>query len=152
MAESELDSKILLDCEAVVQGMGCEIVEIRTLRGKQGAQVFIVIYQAGGVSIDLCADVLKTLRPRLQMLTDDQDVRIEISSPGLDRVIKGNREFRIFRGRGIRILSQIDNEWVSGILDDVTESGLSLKTGAEIKSFAFSDIRKAKLDDTQEGV
>jgi ribosome maturation factor RimP len=152
MVETELDRKIMEDCEAVVQGMGCRIVEARTLRGKKGVQVFIVIFRAEGVSLELCCDVLKTLRPRIQMLTNDPGAHIEVSSPGLERLIKDSREYRIFCGRGLRLLAAGETEWRTGILADVADTTLTLKSGDASQTFAFSDIRKAKLDHTQEGV
>jgi ribosome maturation factor RimP len=152
MAETELDKKILEDCETVVQGMGCRIVEVRTLLGKKNAQVFIVIFRAEGVSLEVCSDVLKTLRPRIQMLTNDPDARIEVSSPGLERLIKDSREYHIFRGRGLRLLAAGESEWRAGILADVADKTLTLKSGDASQTFAFSDIRKAKLDHTQEDV
>jgi ribosome maturation factor RimP len=152
MAETELDRKILEDCETVVQGMGCRIVEVRSLRGKKGAQVFIVIFRDEGVSLEVCADVLKTLRPRIQMLTNDPGAHIEVSSPGLGRLIKDSREYSIFRGRGLRLLAEDGGEWIAGILTEVSDKTLTLKSGDTSRTFAFSDIRKAKLDHTQEGV
>jgi ribosome maturation factor RimP len=148
----ELGSLIFGDCEAVVRGLGYDIVELRALRAKKGAQVYIVIYAARGVSLDDCSAVLKTLRPRIQMLTNMPDVHIEVSSPGTGRVIKTPREYQIFRGRGIRILAGDSKEWTAGILGDTTGESLTLSSGGEIKTFAFSDIRKAKLDHTQEDV
>jgi ribosome maturation factor RimP len=150
--EGELDNLILGDCEAVVRGMGFEILEARSVRGKKDVQVYIVIYAAGGVSLDSCGDVLKTLRPRLQMLSGDSDVHIEVSSPGLERVIKSKREYGIFRGRGLRVLAEGQSEWAAGIITDVTDASLTLEAGGASLTFAFSDIRKAKLDHTQEGV
>ncbi|MDR1932571.1 MAG: ribosome maturation factor RimP [Spirochaetales bacterium] len=152
MAESGLDDIILADCEAVAGGMGFDIVDVRTLRAKRGVEAYIVIYRAEGVSLDDCADVLKTLRPRIQMLSGDSDVRIEVSSPGLGRVIKSRREYKIFRGRGMRILAAQSGEWTAGIITDVTDENLTLRAGDASVTFAFSDIRKAKLDHTQEGV
>ena len=149
---SELDTKILEDCEAVVRGMGCEIVELKSIRGKKGVQVFIVIHASSGVSTDLCSTVLTTLRPRIQMLTDDPDAGIEVSSPGINRVIKSAREYGIFRGRGLRVLAGDSREWTAGIITEVSDTGLTLNTGGLSKTFAFSDIRKAKLDNTQEVV
>ena len=152
MAENELDKEIVTDCEAVVRGMGCEIVEVRSLRGKKGVQVHIVIFRTEGVSLELCAEVLKTLRPRLQMLTHEADVHIEVSSPGTERVIKSVREYALFRGKGLRVLSEGENDWIQGIIAEVTDNSLTLKSGDVSRTFAFSDIRKAKLDHTQEEV
>jgi ribosome maturation factor RimP len=149
---TELDEKILEDCAPVALGMGCDIVEVRSLRGKNGCQVYIVIWKADGVSLDVCSDVLKTLRPRIQMLTNDPDARIEVSSPGTDRLIKTPREYRIFRGRGVRVLAEGSNEWAAGILADTAEDSITLSSGGILKTFALSGIRKAKLDHTQEDV
>jgi ribosome maturation factor RimP len=151
MAENELENTILADAEPVVRGMGFEIVEVRALRTKTGVRVYMSIYSPQGVSLDSCADVLKTLRPRLQMLTADPDLYIEVSSPGLDRTLKSPREYRIFQGRGLRLLATGENEWRRGLIAEVTDRGLTLQTDGAFQTFAFQDIRKAKLD-SQEGM
>ena len=152
MAETELDKEIMTDCEAVVRGMGCEIVEVRTLRGKKGVQVHMVIFKTEGVSLELCSDVLKTCKPRLQMLTGDTDVQIEVSSPGIERLIKSSREYAVFKGKGLRVLTEGEAEWTGGIITEAAGDSLRLKSGDVSRTIAFSDIRKAKLDHTQEDV
>jgi ribosome maturation factor RimP len=150
MAESELEAAVMADIEPVARGMGFEIVELRALRTKSGVRVYLVIYAREGVSLDSCAEVLKTVRPRLQMLSGDADVYIEVSSPGLERVLRGPREFGVFRGRGVSVLPQGGSEWLGGVMGEVSDEGFSLERGGESRFFAFTDIQKAKLDSQED--
>jgi ribosome maturation factor RimP len=85
------------------------------------------------------------------MLTGDPDVHIEVSSPGLNRVIKNMREYRIFLKRGLAVLAEGQSDWARGILTDVTDRGITLTSDGAAAAYAFGEIRKAKLD-TQEDV
>lgn len=150
MIPNDLDSRILEDIEPIIRGMGLELVELRCVRLKNGAQAFAVIYSPQGVDLEKCSDVLKTIRPRIQMIVDDPDVHIEVSSPGLERVLKDQREYRIFIKRGMRILAKGMTDWIGGVVTEVTEKGIVLTSRGNSWSLAYEDIRKSKLDYTQE--
>jgi ribosome maturation factor RimP len=77
-----------------------------------------------------------------------EDLRLEISSPGINRTLKRQEEFTIFEGRGVRL--KIDDTWVGGIIAGTTEDELILRQGAEQTMIPFRKIRKAKLDYSQE--
>ncbi|GAB4221597.1 MAG: ribosome maturation factor RimP [Spirochaetales bacterium] len=146
----ELDRQILEDVEPVLEGMGYFPVEIRTVIQKSGPRVYIVITKQGGVSIEDTTEVLQVLRPRIQILLNSQEVYLEVSSPGIDRVLKEPREFRAFVGRGIKILREGQKEWMGGILDSIETDLIHLRKGGETFAIPFAQIKKAKLDYTEE--
>lgn len=83
---------------------GVELVDVRYLR-EQGSWVLrIFIDKPGGVSLDDCVRVSRSIEDVL----DVEDMiphryRLEVSSPGLDRVLKTESDFQRFSGRRVRI-------------------------------------------------
>ena len=148
--------------EPLLAGMGLFLVELSVGRLKGATRVNVVIHRkdrmpqgrggqmpqgrGGGVGIDDCADVSRLLLPRLQTMEGLLDVSLEVSSPGIERTIRSQAEYEIFLGRGVRILSGTDTEWIGGIIDHVEGGALWLKKGMEKREFALAEIRKARLD------
>jgi ribosome maturation factor RimP len=102
------------------------------------------------VSIDDCAEVHRTVLPRLELLLDDRDVALQVASPGIERTMKDPRELEVFAGRGVKILKRDSEDWVAGIVRSADAQRVELKTADGVHEIALSDIRKAKLDYTQE--
>jgi ribosome maturation factor RimP len=136
--------------EPLLTGMGISLVELSTARMKGTTRVAVVIYRKEGVGVDDCAEVSRLLLPRLQTIEGLRDVSLEVSSPGIERTIRHQREYELFRGRGARILAGADTEWFGGIIDRVEGGTLWLRKGKERRGFALEDIRKARLDYTVE--
>lgn len=147
MVYSEHFEKDVRDAvEPLLAGMGIFLVELAVGRLKGSTRVSVVIHRKEGVGIDDCADVSRLLLPRLQTMEALLDVRLEVSSPGIERTIRSQAEYEIFLGRGVRILSGSDTEWIGGIIDHVEGGALWLKKGKEKRGFALEEIRKARLD------
>ena len=142
--------------EPVVSGMGLSIVDLSSTTIQKRLHVHLVLYKEDGISLDDCAKVHRTIVPRIEMAQENRDVYLEVGSPGLNRNMKCADEFEIFIGRGARILQEDSKEWESGILGGVENGSLSFfeinETGEkELKlKIKIENIRKAKLDDTQE--
>lgn len=146
-----LEDKILSDLEPVLSKMGISIVELSAHKVKSTIQIVLIIHHADGVSLDLCSDAASIVNPRLEMLLDDEDYKLEISSPGIARKIKDPREYSIFQGRGLSYLTTDSNEWAGGIIEACDGSVLQIKEKDEVISIDVADILKSKLDYTQEG-
>jgi ribosome maturation factor RimP len=134
----------------VLAGMGYALVELALGRRKGATRVSVVIYRQEGVGVDDCAEVSGMLLPRLETIEGMMDVSLEVSSPGIERTLRGPTEYAIFVGRGVRVLAGAETEWRSGIIERVEGGMLWLKIGREHKGFALADIRKARLDDSVE--
>jgi ribosome maturation factor RimP len=136
--------------EEIVQGVGFRIVELSASVVKGRTHVNLVIYRPEGVSIDDVALVHKTVLPRIELLLDDRDVALQVASPGIDRTFKDNVEFAVFAGKGVRVLSRERDDWVGGVIGEVTGRDVEIDTPEGAMKIAFSDVQKAKLDYTQE--
>ena len=146
----EKDKMILEDVQAIVQGMGCTAVEAGSAHRRGVLHVVLVIYRRGGVDLDTCSSVYKAVYPRLEMLHPGSEIRLEVSSPGIERNLKSPREFEIFAGLGVRLLLEEESEWRRGVIVSTSQDSVDINSGDETERFLFSSIRRAKLDNSWE--
>jgi ribosome maturation factor RimP len=144
------EQALLDQVKPILEGMGFVLVELRLNRSKRQTHISIVIYRPQGVGIDDCAAVSRNLLPRLELLDWLPDLRMEVSSPGLDRVLRGSHEFEIFKGRGIRVWKDGADDWIDGINGGIVEGVLHLQTGAGNTAISMGAVRKVKLDASSE--
>ena len=143
---TELDDQLRCEVEPIVSGMGFSLVELRHSRSKNQNHVILVVYRPEGVGVNECAAISKNLYPRLELIDGLENLQLQVSSPGLDRVLKSEEEYSIFRGRNVKVMLHGETEWISGKIDSVQEGEISLYNGVEIQRIKMSDIRKGKLD------
>ncbi len=132
--------------DPLLAGMGYALVELAVGRRKGSTFVSVVLYRKEGVGVDDCAEVSGLLMPRLETIEGLSEVSLEVSSPGIERVIRNPREYEIFQGRGVRFLADEETEWRRGIIDHVEGETLWVRHGKDTHGFALSGIRKARLD------
>ena len=128
----------------LLEGMGLSLVELSIGKHRGDTKVNLVLYKDGGISLDDLTEAQKVLRPRLELEYERDSLSVEISSPGMSRVIKDPSEYGIFRGRSIRLL--IGDDWISGTLDGMDDGDVVLKQDGEVRKISPVEIRKAKLD------
>lgn len=104
MAKSNTEKKVLPLLEPIVEEKGLELVDVEFV--KEGANWYLRIYidKDGGVSIDDCEGVSRTLEAKLDE-TDpiEQAYILEVSSPGIDRPLKKDADFVKFQGEIIDV-------------------------------------------------
>ncbi|MDR0320211.1 MAG: ribosome assembly cofactor RimP [Treponema sp.] len=135
---------------AVLEGLGFNLIELTVSRHKGSVQVRAVIYNGRSIGTDDCSKVHRAIMPRLELLFPQQDIYLEVSSPGIDRLIKDGAEFPHYKGRGVRCYRTDISDWTAGILEDAGENGILIKTKDGVESLSFDIIAKAKLDSSQE--
>lgn len=131
----------------IIQGMGFSVVEAQSRPVKGIIHVVIYIYRSGGVSLDDCTKVYRTVMPRLEVVLDSRDISLEISSPGIGRNIRFFREFAIFSGRRIRVLTEDSSEWIQGELLRADDEEIVLTVGDGERRYGRTDIVKAKISE-----
>lgn len=139
-SENELENII----SPLLEGMGLSLVEISIGRHRGDIKVNLVLYKKEGIGLDDLTKAQKTLRPRLELEFDRENLSLEISSPGLSRNIKHNREYQVFVGRSIKLL--IDDEWTEGILKGFENGIILLEIENKELEIPVAGVRKAKLD------
>lgn len=159
------DSSLLESIGPVVEGLGLDLIEVTVSRHRGSVQIRVVVYRgtalAAGISpsspawieekplpvgINDCSRVHHAVLPRLELAFPGQDLYLEVSSPGIDRLIKDGSEFVHYRGRGIRCYRTDISDWSGGILLSSDEEGIVLRNREGELRIPYSLIVKAKLD------
>ena len=134
------------ECSPLIKGLGYDLVDLLIVRRQNNWQVQVVITNKVGIGIDDCTKVHRTVLPRLEALLDSQNIYIEVTSPGMDRVIKNAREFELFVGEKVKIWDRGVSDWIKGVVLSADREAISLKTDFGDQVLPYSQISKAKLN------
>jgi ribosome maturation factor RimP len=139
--------------DRILRGLGLELIELAVFRqrgGRKGSsgtvQIRAVVYKPGVIGLEDCSRAHRALLPRLELAFAGLDLSVEVSSPGIDRVIKDGAEAAHYRGRGVRCYRVDISDWSAGILEAADETGITLKGTEGIMRLDYDIIAKAKLD------
>lgn len=89
----------------VIEQADYELVEVTYQKEVTGMNLVFTIDSDNGVTIDDCEKVHKLIDPILDELnpTDDKPYILSVSSPGIDRPLKTDRDFKRNEGKEIEI-------------------------------------------------
>jgi ribosome maturation factor RimP len=149
-AENGEISAVKQQLEAVTKGLGFSFIELAVSRHRGSVQIRAVIYNGNSIGTDDCSTVHRAIMPRLELIFEGQDIYLEVSSPGIDRLIKDGIEFANYVGRGVRCYRTDISDWTAGILESAGEEGIIIKTNEGSVRIEFDIIAKARLDPSQE--
>ena len=134
--------------EMTVVGLGYELVDVEMSPRGRTIRVFIDLPgKESGVDVDDCARVSNQLSRLLDVENVDYD-RLEISSPGLDRVVKKPEDFERFVGHDIQIklrIPQGGRRNFQGELTGLTDGKVGLRLEKDDVELEFTNIEKARL-------
>lgn len=138
--------------EPIVRGLGYELVDLEWKREGQGwvLRVFIDRKDAAGVSLDDCADVSHQLSTTLDVAdVISQAYQLEVSSPGLNRPLKKEADFRRFVGKKAKIRTRHpvgeNRRNFSGEILSVEAGRVKIDVGDQVCDVPVDDVEKANL-------
>ena len=100
MAKGELNTVVEPKCRRLADEMGFELVDVALDREPTGKYLRIYIDRPEGISLDDCERFHKAIRPLVESY--DYDF-MEVSSPGIDRPLKTDRDFERNLGAEVEI-------------------------------------------------
>ena len=133
--------------EKLLTQLGYELVDFEAVNGGQILRIYIDKGEL--ISIEDCTKVSNHVNNVLSVETDFDYERLEVSSPGLDRVIKKLKDFERFKGRQAKIKTRfaIENRKIfKGILSGIKNESIMIKIEDKLLSIDFENIDKARLD------
>ena len=131
--------------ETTVAGMGYELVGVE--RPARGGLLRIYIDKPGGITVDDCAAVSHQVS-RVLAVENVNYGRLEISSPGLDRLLKGERDFARFAGQRARVKTRLPVDGQRNFVGVVREAGagrLQLEVDGRVLSLELGNVETARL-------
>jgi len=131
--------------ETTLGGMGYELVGVE--RPAKGRLLRIYIDKPGGITVDDCAAVSNQVGRVLAVENVAYD-RLEVSSPGLDRLLKGERDFARFAGHKARVKVRmaVDGQRnFVGVVRDAGAGRLQLEVDGRLLSLEIGNVETARL-------
>jgi ribosome maturation factor RimP len=140
----ELREKIEEYLTPVIRFEGYELIDLNFIN--QGGKLFlkILINKPGGITMQECAQMNRKIG-RLLDKADflNQSYILEVSSPGIDRPLKEEKEFRCAVGRDV-IIWMKDGSVYKGNLIEAREGKVLLACEDGVKELSLSEIKKGQ--------
>jgi ribosome maturation factor RimP len=146
----DVREKVAEAAAAVAGARGLDVWDVSVRRGPKGWVVKVVLDRAAGsVSVEDCAEVNVRLRARLELentLAGEFD--LEVSSPGLERRLRGPADFARFRGMlaRLKLKGGLRGEVVVGRIVGVGEEGVALDAEEGRRVCDFASLAEARLE------
>ena len=126
-----------------------ELVEAQFRREAIGWVLRLIIDSENGITVDDCATISKEVSRLLEVEDPiEQAYHLEVSSPGLDRPLKRQKDFVRSKGRKAKVTTTepVDGQQhFVGRIDNFENDVLFLETDQGLKRIRYGLIAKAKL-------
>lgn len=151
--KSEKESKELKIAEIVTpvtERMGLELVDVEYIQ--DGGYWFVRIYidnenTEKGIDLDECTEVSRAVENQIDAIIEEKFF-LEVSSPGLERPLKKEKDFIKFQGSkvSIKLKHKIDEKKAfEGILKKYENGKIYVVTEEKEVEIPFEEIKKANL-------
>ena len=142
-----LSQKIIEIVNPILNFYSLALVDTHGIRKNGAYQIRLVLYRSSGFDISELEDLHKILYSRLTVLLDEQNISLELSSPGVDYVFKHDIDYDIFSGREVKIMVMPHNRWHNGTLLGKKDNRVLLKTcNATIEEHDYNSVVATKLN------
>jgi ribosome maturation factor RimP len=132
--------------ERSVAQLGFELVDLEI--SNRGMLLRVFIDKPEGITIDDCVLVSNQLGNVLAVENDIDYDRLEVSSPGMDRVLKKPADFERFVGQRATVKLRIPMDTrkkLLGVIRGIEADVLSIECDETVFEVALSNIDKARL-------
>ena len=141
---NQIEEAVAVIAEEFLQGTGLELVDVEYVK-EHDWYLRIFIDKEGGIEIDDC----QQLSEKVEEVLDKKDIIkdsyiLEVSSRGLDRVLKKDKDFVREKGKkvDVTLYAPLDGEkLIVGVLEGKSDSELIL----EDRSIALDKIAQVRL-------
>ena len=134
----------------VVEAQGCELWDVEYVR--EAGEWFLRVYidKEGGVSIDDCEAVSRTLDPLLDEADPiESSYNFEVSSAGVERALKRPSDFQRFLGAhiAVKLYSAVDGQKeYLGYLRGYEAGAVTLETkSGQVRTFSPAQVASVHL-------
>ena len=143
--------KLATDLEQLINKtvtqLGYELVDLEIINHGQLLRVFID--KLDSINIDDCVAVSNQLNHVLSVEEDIVYDRLEVSSPGMDRVIKKLNDYERFKDERVKIKTRLpilERRNFSGVIKEIKGNIIFLESEGSLIEINFDQIDKARLD------
>ena len=152
MPKAELTAVVEPRCRRLAEEQGLELVDVCLDKESAGKYLRIYIDKPEGVSLDDCERYHRAIQPQLESY--DYDF-LEVSSPGVDRPLKKDRDFERAIGKEVEVhlFRAVDGvKLITGNLADFSRDEIVLDTPSGEKRLSRKACALVKPVVDMEGV
>lgn len=140
MIPPDLEEKL----EKYIQSCGCELYSIEMVRESGQDILRVNLYSKEGISLDQCQRVSNLISPFLDVEDPIASKYIlEVSSPGVERILKTPRHFHLSIGEEIEV-KNINKTLFRGVLKSSNQEGFVLQNDQGEQFFSYEQIKRVK--------
>lgn len=149
MGKPSVNQAVIEIIEPVIQGQNLELVDVEYKKAGKNWILRVFIDKEQGITVDDCQRVSREIEDVIEV--NDliaAEYTLEVSSPGLDRPLKKEKDFLRAKNKKIRVhtFSPVNEKRdFEGIVSDCTEAVLYLEIRGEALAIPLETIAKAKL-------
>lgn len=148
-SESPLLRRLVELAEPVVLASGLELVDLQFRREGHGWILRVIIDSDQGISVDDCAGVSREFGHLLEVEDlIEQAYTLEVSSPGLDRPLRRERDFVRARGKKAKIVVREAIAGQHSFVGTIQEAGngmITMSTDNGPVEIGLESVKKARL-------
>jgi len=150
MTPQEIMDRVHQLADPLLTSEGFELVEVVFRREARGWVLRFYVDKEGGITLDDCARISQEIGRNL----DVEDFILtpyilEVSSPGLTRSLKSEKDFRRYENRWVKVTARepIGNrrQW-KGRIRGVEEDQVQIEVDGEIFRIPLSKVARANLE------
>ncbi|MFN3740157.1 MAG: ribosome maturation factor RimP [Thermodesulfovibrionales bacterium] len=146
---NDIKERIWRLAREVAEQEDLELVDIELSRGRR-VVLRVFIDKEGGVTIEDCERMSRALEALLDVEDPIKESYIlEVSSPGLDRPLKGRHDFIRNMGRLARVITRdkVENQnFFLGRIEGADEEGITINLGKRTVFIRYDNISRANLE------
>ncbi|PAF43339.1 ribosome maturation factor RimP [Helicobacter sp. 11S03491-1] len=141
MIDKELQDRL----ENLVASLDCELYDIAFLKENNINILRIsILAKDMQTTLDKCQAVSELISPLLDVYDPiSAQYTLEVSSPGIERILKTPRHFKLSIGEEVSIKTDIKDTF-EGIIKDVNAEGVIFQIQQEERFYPFTSLKKVK--------
>jgi ribosome maturation factor RimP len=157
MENNKLETKIAALLEPIIEDMGFELVEIKTLSNQGRYTLRLTADCEGGITLDECVRISREIAPHLEVADlIAPRYSLEVSSPGIRRPLRKAADYTRFAGQpvSIRLHAALEDSiegrkrfrGINHGLDDEGKLILESEEGPDRMHIRLDEIKESQLD------
>ena len=155
-AQDRLERLLWSVLEPVINAEGFQCVDLQLQRNRRAHRLGVIAYRADGMDAASLESLARHIHFQLPLIgdapgTDLADVTLEVSSPGVERVLRSPREYAIFAGKAVRVLRGEATEWEASVIVSSVGETVTLQFDRGEETVPIATIRRAQLTGAERG-
>lgn len=147
----EKENKIKDNIADILNKKNITLVELQVRSFGRKNELKILVDKAGGITLDECARLNRELGDVIEANNFFMNTYVlEVSSPGLDRTLKNEKDFLWARGKLVKVITRKPigkKQEFTGVIKAVEKDKVELGMEDDtVISLGWEDILKAKLE------